>query len=141
LPYAVETAVEIESKDVQPDSPFTKGSLVNGVLVVERKQVAETLYSVRNKSGKAHVLYLDHPKAGGAYALVAPSRAHDELPAHDRFEVQVPETGGAELRVREEQPTSVEVQVATMNPEQIRFWSQQTYLSDATRALLASAAE
>jgi hypothetical protein len=141
LPYAVESAVEVEPRVTQDETPVTKASLVHGVLLMEHTRVMETRYAVRNKSGKAHVLYLDHAKAGGAFVLVAPKPPHDELPAHYRFEVQVPAEDGAELVVREEYPVQTEVQVATQSGEQIRFWARQAYLDEATRALLASVGE
>ncbi len=139
LPYALETAVEVEPKLKAWEAPATRGVLARGVLVLHHQVVHEMRYAVRNKSGKAHVLYIDHPKPedGFAFALVQPPAAHEELPQHYRFEVQVPADGGTELLVRLERPVRVDVQINAQSVDQIRFWSQQTYLSEAARALLA----
>ncbi|MEM7206114.1 MAG: DUF4139 domain-containing protein [Planctomycetota bacterium] len=140
LPYALDTAVEVEPHGSSGGRPVTRGVLARGVLTLQRTQRRETRYEVRNKSGEARTLYIDHPAAGGDFRLVQPAKAHDELPGLLRFEVALAADGDAELLVREVRPISTQIQIQSQSVDQVKFYAEQPYLSDAARAFLREAA-
>jgi hypothetical protein len=133
--YALETGVEVEPQTAHQSRPVTKGVLAGGILTLVQTQVAETTYKLRNKTGKAYSLWIEHQKAGG-YTLVEPKKADEELPAHLRFTVALAASGEASFVVREELPQSVQVAILSQSTEQIRFYLEQPYLTAAARAFL-----
>ncbi|MHC5019391.1 MAG: DUF4139 domain-containing protein [Planctomycetota bacterium] len=138
LPYAVETAVEVDSEVKRNDQPVSKMTLVRGVLRLERTRVHETRYTVREKSGTARVCYVDHPRIAGT-TRTAPVEAAETLPAHYRFKVEVKASGSATLVVREQAPQSQSVQVRNLNLDQIRLVLRQPGLSEGAAGVLRQA--
>jgi hypothetical protein len=136
LCYALETAVEVEPRAESHARPVYKATLANGVMTLVHNQVQETTYKLRNKGGKAHAFHLDHSKAGGTYKLVEPKAPHEEFPGHLRFKIDLPATGETVFVVREEQQVSTQVAILNEATDRIRFYLQQTYLSDKTRQFL-----
>ena len=115
--------------------------LVRGILTLRRDRVRETRYVVRNRTGRAHTLYVEHRKAGRGYTLAAPAEPHEERAEVAQFSLPVPAgTEPVELLVREERPTSSEVEVASLQPNKVRWYAAQPYLSAKTRAFLGELA-
>jgi hypothetical protein len=134
LPYALETAVEVEVRGDTEAKPVTRAVLAAGVLTLVNKQVRLMRYALRNKTGAEHVLYIDHPKAGGDYVLVS-AAADEEVEGLLRFKTSIAPNGTAELAVSEERPVSTQIAVQNQSLDQIRFFSRQQYLSDGAREL------
>ena len=134
--YAFESAVEVEPRGDRRAQPIVRATLVNGLLTTFHREVLETHYVVRNKSSRGYVLYIDHAKAGGDFALAEPKEPADELPGHYRFRVDVPANAETALPVREEREVMSQVGLLEQGPDTIRFHLQQRYLSDAVREFL-----
>lgn len=136
--YALETAVEVEPRGDHQAMPIVRTTLVNGLFTSFYREAHETRYKLRNKAGKAHLLYLDHNKAGGDFKLVQPKAAIEELPAHYRFKIELAAGADTEFLAREEREVSAQVGILDQGVDQIRFHLQQKYLSASTRAFLDS---
>ncbi len=140
LAFALETAVEVEPRGDTHAKPITRATIADGVLMLFSSQTHETRYKLRNKSGKAHTLVLDHQKLGGQFRLVEPAKPTAELPAHYRFTVDLAVGAETEFVVREEQPVRSDVSLLGSDVEQLRVHVSQPYLSQAAREFLAKIA-
>ncbi|MHC5019390.1 MAG: hypothetical protein ACYTGX_04625 [Planctomycetota bacterium] len=138
LPYAIETAVAVESKSTGRNQPVTRAVLVRGILTQFYDSVHETTYTVREKAGSARVIYLDHPRAA-AHELVAPAKAAETLPGHHRFKVSLPANGTATLVVRERRELQSRVTIRDVNLQQLEYYLAQPYLSTGAAEVLGKA--
>jgi hypothetical protein len=134
--YAVEAGVEVEARGTSTSRPVIRGVLVNGVLTLVHVEQLETSYALRNKTGTAHALVLDHAKAGGPFKLREPAQPAEELPGHYRFTLDLGANAEHALLVREEHEVSTQVAVIAEPVERVRFYSRQPYLDEASRKLL-----
>jgi hypothetical protein len=135
IPYAVEAGVSVERKVVQRSDPVTKAVIANGVMTLSYTQNFESVYAIRSQLGKDTVLYLDHPKTGG-YKLAEPAKAEEDVDGHYRFRVEVKAGQTTELKVRETMAAASTVTLLGTPAETIRFYLQQRYLSEASKAML-----
>ncbi len=136
--YALETAVEVEQRGDQQAMPIVRSTLVNGLFTTFYREAYEHRYKLRNKAGKAYVLYLDHDKAGGDFKLIEPKAAAEEMPAHYRFKIDLAVGADTEFVVRQEREVSAQVGILDQGVDQIRVHLQQKYLSASARAFLDS---
>ena len=133
--YALETAVEVEQRGDHQAMPIVRATLWNGLLTTYYREAIEQRYKLRNKAGKAYVLYLDHNTAGGDFKLVKPNAATLELPGHYRFKVDLAIGADTEFEVREEREVTAQVGILDQGVDQIRLHLQQKYLSASARDL------
>jgi hypothetical protein len=136
LPYAIETAVEIDADATV--RPVTRARLVRGVLWLYRSTESETVYNVREKGGTDRTVYLDHARRGG-WDLLEPKEPAETLPAHARFKVAVKAGAKASLKVRERREVSQTVRIANSSLDQLAGYLQQPYLTDGARTVLGKA--
>ena len=139
LPFALETAVEVRSEVQGLEQPVTRATLVRGLLTMTRKPVIETKYVVKEKAGKARVLFVDHPRRDG-YACTEPAKPDDEVGGHARIRVEVQASGEKSLLVREERVLEQRVSISNLNFEQIRQLVAAPFLSAGARQAMEGAA-
>lgn len=141
LPYALEPGVQVRPEVAVDSSPAHRARLSRGVLTLVHTEVRETRYGLRNETGQARTLVIDHPKAGPGYRLVRPQQPIERVRGHLRFEVELPAGGERTLAVREERPVQTQVLLANENTDRIRFYLQQPYLSDQAKQILGQVVE
>ncbi|RPH37871.1 MAG: hypothetical protein EHM91_14520 [Planctomycetota bacterium] len=135
IPFAVEAGVSIDRTVTHQPDPVTKGTVANGVVTLSYRQNYESVYSIKSRSGKDLVLYLDHPKTG-SYTLAEPSKDVEEVDGHYRFKLDVKAGRTVELKVREGMPATTTFTLLRTPAETIRFHLQQRYLSEKAKGLL-----
>jgi hypothetical protein len=140
LPYALESAIEITPESKSQDLPITESIVHGGRLVLKRGNSRETKYRIRNRTGKAHTLYLDHPSPGHGYERVAPEVALESLPGYDRFAIELAPDQTTELVVRERRQVQEVVRLRNQELQRIELLIAQPYVKKDTRDFLKSVA-
>ncbi|RJS23946.1 hypothetical protein DRW03_10005 [Corallococcus sp. H22C18031201] len=64
VPYAVELGCVVSVEDRSEDGPVFRAVVNRGTLMVEFYHLRHTRYLVRNKSTRAQVLFVEHPRTG-----------------------------------------------------------------------------
>ncbi|MDR3138800.1 MAG: hypothetical protein LBT95_03890 [Treponema sp.] len=109
-----------------------------GIMTVSRKQGYEKAYTLRNASGDAKRLILEHPVTAEA-ALVEPKDFKERTGSLYRFERTLP--GGQELTltVREEAPLLERIVLSQLRPESLAAYTVNREIPPAVRDALQRA--
>ncbi len=135
IPYAIETGCSIEPIYKSNNQPVHKAKLTNGVLELKQYRINEVTYKCINKTGKSHTFYLDHPKAGG-YKLIETKKAEEEIEGYYRFKTKLDAGDTLEFKVKEQMETASHVYLRNTSLDQIRFYINQSYISDNVKDFL-----
>ncbi|MDR2742545.1 MAG: DUF4139 domain-containing protein [Treponema sp.] len=87
-----------------------------GIMTVSRKQRHERVYTLRNASGEAKRVVVEHPITAGA-ALAEPVQAEEKTNSLYRFTRELLPRGELTLTVREETPVTEQMRLAQFSPE------------------------
>jgi hypothetical protein len=109
-----------------------------GVMTLNRKQGYEKVYTLKNTSGEAKRLILEHPLTGGA-ALTEPASFQERTSSLYRFEGTLPAEGEFTLTVREELPLSERIVLAQLRPESLAAYASNQEIPPAARRALQGA--
>lgn len=111
-----------------------------GIMTVTRKQRSDRVYSLRNASGEAKRLVVEHPITRGA-VLVEPALAEEQTDALYRFTRELPANGEITFTVREETPVSEQLRLAQFRPETFAAYITDGEIPANVRSSLARAVE
>ena len=121
LSYAVDTAVQVNSRQGSESEPVTRIRAAKGVMTVTRGERKTTLYKVRNSDAAAREVVLEHPAEEG-WKLAPDLKPEESSASYHRFRVKVGPAETAELKVQELRPEETEFALTTMTPEQVTFF-------------------
>lgn len=111
-----------------------------GIMTVNRKQRHERTYTLRNASGEAKRVVVEHPITAGA-VLAEPARAEEKTNALYRFIRELPAMGELTVAVREETPVTEQLRLAQFRPETFAAYIADREIPEGIRAALGAAVE
>jgi hypothetical protein len=106
-----------------------------GVLLVQRKQQRENVYTFRN-NGKAAKTVLVLQRQEDGFNLATPAQPFEKTPEELRFKVDVPAGQTAELKVVTERPIRESIQLLDLDLNVLISWSQNAQVSETLRGSL-----
>ena len=113
-------------------------SVSGGVMTINRRQSYEKLYTIRNASGEAKKIIIEHPVTYGA-DLAEPKSAEDRTGTLYRFSRSLAAKGTLSFTVREETPVYERVTLAQLRPETFLSYSTNQEIPANVRAVLSQA--
>jgi hypothetical protein len=111
-----------------------------GVMTVNRRQIYERTYTVKNASGEAKKLIIEHPITGGA-TLTEPGSYLEKTNSLYRFALNLPANGELTFKAAEESPVAERVVLGQLRPENLVSYSTNQEIPADVRAALARAVE
>jgi hypothetical protein len=136
VPYASDASVDVTPQSKVSPQPYFRGKLVDGMLTVTRGETLATSWKLVNRGKEPATLWLNQPK-NPLYKLSRPEKPLKEVDDHYRFEVALAPGESRDFAVEETREVQELVDVGRDDGTQVRFFASETYLSPATRALLA----
>jgi hypothetical protein len=127
VPFALERGLAVESEQRHDETGAVVQRIEGGTLVIEREQVLDTLYKVRNGLEEETKLLVRHPRMHGARLHKPPKGTEDNTGTGQAIvPIQVRPHARAELRVEERLP--MRRQVDWMDP--LADVAVRAYLAD-----------
>jgi hypothetical protein len=111
-----------------------------GIMTVNRKQRHERTYTLRNASGEAKRVVVEHPVTAGA-SLAEPARAEEKTNSLYRFTRELPARGELTFTVREETPVMEQLRLVQFRPETFAAYITDGEIPADIRAALGRAME
>jgi hypothetical protein len=138
LTYAIDLGCEVEATSKIPPSRITKVTIKKGILTSTTKQREERTYHAVNRADSDRVLLIEHPYRQ-EFHLVNNLKPAERTRSLYRFEVKVPAGKDANQEVIEERDLQQQIALTNSDEQQIRYFLQQSVLSDAARRALDQA--
>ena len=139
IPYALDAAVSVTPSINQDSQPAYKGNVANGVLTLTSVESVTSTWKLANKGKEEKTVIFDQPM-NGAYKLVEPVKAEEEVEGHYRFRVTLKAGESSEFKVVEKRDVSQTVYLANINEDQIRFYARQAFFSEKAKVFFAELA-
>jgi hypothetical protein len=115
-------------------------SVSDGVMMINRRQIFERTYTVKNTSSESKRLIVEHPITGGA-SLIEPAAYLEKTDSVYRIAQSLPANGEINLTVKEESPLAERIMLGQLRPESLVSYSTNQEIPAAVRAALARAVE
>jgi hypothetical protein len=113
----------------------TSVTLSGGVMTINRRQSYERSYSIKNASGEAKRIVIEHPVTPGT-SLAAPEKFEDRTGSLYRFIRPLPANQGLTFTVREEAPLLERITLARLGPESFVSYASNQEIPAQVRAAL-----
>lgn len=123
LAYAVDLDVDVQIEPGEQEQTITAVKIVDGVLTYDRRTIRSETYTVKNESGEAREVLIEHPRRGG-FDLVETIAPEEETESLRRFRVTVAAGDTETLTIREE--SKQEQRYALINGGGLPGFSAQT---------------
>jgi hypothetical protein len=111
-----------------------------GVMTVNRRQIYERTYTVKNAAPEAKRLIIEHPITGGA-TLTEPKSYLEKTNSLYRFALNLPANGELTFKAVEESPVAERVVLGQLRPENLVSYSTNQEIPANVRAALTRAVE
>jgi hypothetical protein len=111
-----------------------------GVMIINRKQVYEKTYAIKNASGEEKRLVIEHPITGGT-ALADDMQFDERTDNVYRFTRTLPAGGAVSLTVKEEAPVMERITLSQARIESFVSYAADNALPEAARAALRKAVD
>ncbi|MDR1218393.1 MAG: DUF4139 domain-containing protein [Treponema sp.] len=118
----------------------TSVQISQGVMIINRKQMYEKTYTIKNASGEEKRLVIEHPITGGA-ALADGMQFDERTDVVYRFARQLPAGGAVSFTVTEEAPVSERITLSQMRLESFVSYVADNALPESARAALRKAVD
>ena len=115
-------------------------TITGGVMTINRRQIHERNYSVRNTSSEAKRLIIEHPITANS-TLVEPRQFLERTDSLYRFETNLQANRELTFTVREEVPLSERITLGQLRPENLLSYSTSQEIPANVRAALTRAVE
>lgn len=135
LSYAVDLGVEFSTKVGSERREVETITASRGVLRMVRKLVETKTYTVRNKTGQAKTLIVEHPVKSG-WTLTGSTRPVESAADYYRFRLASAATSTSSLVVTEERPDESIFRISEASAEQLGVWVRDRALSAQARQAL-----
>jgi chromosome segregation ATPase len=109
-------------------------------MTVNRRQIYERTYTVKNAAPEAKRLIIEHPITGGA-TLTEPKSYLEKTNSLYRFALNLPANGEVTFKAVEESPIAERVVLGQLRPENLVSYSTNQEIPANVRAALARAVE
>jgi hypothetical protein len=138
MSYGIDLNMRVDSKQNDQEDVVQTGSIVNGMLRVERKLVAVREYLANNKGTQDKRMLVEHPLRHG-WKLMSPDEPVETTDRHYRFEVEVPAGGQESLTVREEHIQVQSLAILPADVGQLEYYHRTGAIPESVREALAKA--
>jgi hypothetical protein len=118
----------------------TTVSIAEGVMTISRRQSYEKLYTIKNASGEAKKIIIEHQITNGA-ELAEPKNADDRTGNLYRFNRSLSANGMLSFLVKEEIPIAERITLAQLRPETFLSYSTNQEIPANVRSALTRAIE
>ena len=115
-------------------------NISGGVMTISRRQSYERTYTIRNASGEAKKLVIEHPITPGA-ELAEPASADDRTANLYRFTRNLAARDTLSFTVKEDTPLSERIILSNLRPESFLGYSTNQEIPANVRAALSRAIE
>ena len=115
-------------------------TITGGVMTINRRQIHERNYTVRNTSSEVKRLIIEHPITGGS-TLIEPRQFLERTDSLYRFETNLQANRELNFTVREEVPLSERITLGQLRPESLLSYSTSQEIPANVRTALARAVE
>lgn len=139
ISFAVDQRLLVDSERERGDQRRTLAKIAKGVLQVQVVSLQGRTYAAENQGDVDKLLVIEHPRAGGGWALHETDKPIETTDAQYRFQIKVPANGKAELAVTERMQWAETVALLDGDSEQIVFFLQAQDLKPALRDALTRA--
>ncbi|MCL1815322.1 MAG: DUF4139 domain-containing protein [Treponema sp.] len=112
----------------------------NGVMVINRRQVNERTYTVKNTSSESKRLIIEHPITGNS-TLIEPAKYLEKTDSLYRFEQTLKANGELVFTVKEEIPIRESITLGTLRTDSLASYSTTQEIPANVRTALARAVE
>lgn len=135
--YAVDLDLVVGRENPQTVQSLVSAVAKGGVLLITERRRREQVYTFRNKSRESKTVVVQQPiEADLGWKLVSPEKPAEKSPTHYRFEVQVPASKTAELRVVSEQPLGQNLALVEADFDLLVQYARSAQVSEPLRAAL-----
>jgi len=118
----------------------TAVNISGGVMTITRRQSYEKVYTIKNASGQAKKIIIEHPITSGA-ELVEPKSADDKTASLYRFNQNLNANDTLTFKVREETPIQERITLANLRADTFLSYSSNQEIPANVRAALTRAIE
>jgi hypothetical protein len=140
LSYGIDLQMLVNSTKHKQESTIVAGSIVKGVLQLQRRNVFTQEYLAENKDTRAKTLVVEHPFRQN-WKLVTPTKALETTESLYRFEVKVPAGQQESLTVTEQIVQGEVLAILPADLGTLVFHARNEQISKEVREALAKAAE
>jgi uncharacterized membrane protein YgcG len=137
ITYALDQAVRVDRGNAKGSSTEVDVNIARGVMIIQRRELLEQPYSIKNEGSAAKTVWIEHPRDDN-YTLVAPKEPQEKTQGFLRFEVDAPAAKTSTLMVKTQRLVSEEVGLLDGGLDRILAYSNKpTGVSPAVKAILA----
>ncbi|MEY3602142.1 MAG: hypothetical protein RL169_1386 [Armatimonadota bacterium] len=137
ITYAIDQAIRVDRGNAQGSSSEVDVNVARGVMIIQRRELLEQPYSIKNEGSSAKTVWVEHPRDDN-YTLVAPKDPQEKTPGFLRFEVDAPAGKTTALTVKTQRLVSEEVGLLDGGLDRLSTYSNKaTGVSPAVKAILA----
>ena len=137
ITYALDQAVRVDRGNAQGSSTEVDVNVARGVMIIQRRELLEQPYSIKNEGSAAKTVWIEHPRDDN-YTLVAPKDPQEKTPGFLRFEVDAPASKTSTLTVKTQRLVSEEVGLLDGALDRILYYSNKpSGVSPGVKAILA----
>ncbi|HSW49784.1 MAG TPA: DUF4139 domain-containing protein, partial [Bryobacteraceae bacterium] len=140
LSYGIDLQMLVNSTKNKQESTIVAGSIVKGVLQLQRRNVFTQEYIAENKDTKPKTLVVEHPFRQN-WKLVTPAKALETTESLYRFEVKVPAGQQETLTVTEQIVQGEVLAILPADLGTLVFHARNDQISKEVREALAKAAD
>jgi hypothetical protein len=119
---------------------ITAVNISGGVMTITRRQSYEKVYTIKNASGQAKKIIIEHPITSGS-ELVEPASADDRTGSLYRFDRNLPPNETFTFTVREETPVFERITLAQLRADTFLSYASNQEIPADVRAALTRAIE
>jgi hypothetical protein len=137
ITYALDQAVRVDRGNAKGSSTEVDVNIARGVMIIQRRELLEQPYSIKNEGSAAKSVWIEHPRDDN-YTLVAPKDPQEKTQGFLRFEVDVPAAKTSMLTVKTQRLVSEEVGLLDGGLDRLSTYSNKpSGVSPAVKAILA----
>jgi hypothetical protein len=137
ITYALDQAVRVDRGNAQGSSTEVDVNVARGVMIIQRRELLEQPYSIKNEGSAAKTVWIEHPRDDN-YTLVAPKDPQEKTPGFLRLEVDAPASKTSTLTVKTQRLVSEEVGLLDGAIDRILYYSNKSSgVSPGVKAILA----
>ncbi|GMO55822.1 MAG: DUF4139 domain-containing protein [Termitinemataceae bacterium] len=126
------------TKSYNYKSEVTTVNVQKGVMTINRKDISEHTYTVRNVSGQSKKMIIEHPITAGM-TLSEPKKAGEQTAKVYRFDQNLKANDLIKFSVKEERPSSQTVVLANIPLDSFVYYSTSTEIPANVRTALEKA--
>ena len=140
MTYALDLAVDADSKMGKQNSSITTISITQGLLKISRKVSNVTHYTFQNNGTAPRTVIVEHPHREGQWKLLEPVTPTERTFTHYRFDVAAPAGASTTFTVREERSFVDSLLLVSENLEKLAVYATSAEATEAVRAALEEVA-